>query len=196
MGRGKPTGWAICLLRVSCDCCFFFWMESYCLFKVCDLAKSSLPNHTLRFILRLTRQAWHRKARRTPGRKTMGTLMLTGNDARRRRRPGKKSQEIGQVLERHGCKKFKTGGRGMIATENKTRVYLWKEENIDSVPDHTLRLKYLPCFEWICVWSMFVLRIMQKCMPLCTKVNYFTPEKLKKTPYRWCCASVVIALVC
>lgn len=68
---------------------FFFWMESYCLFKVCDLAKSSLPNHTLRFILRLTRQAWHRKAWRTLGRKTMGTLMLTGNDARRRRRPGK-----------------------------------------------------------------------------------------------------------
>ena len=52
MGRGKPTGWTICLLnvcrlRVHVSCDFFFsWMERYCLFKHCDLAKSNLPKYT------------------------------------------------------------------------------------------------------------------------------------------------------
>lgn len=68
----------------------------------------------------------------------MGTLMLTGNDARRRRRPGKKSLEIGQVLERHGCKKFKTGGRGTIATGNKNKgVFVKRRKYRLSPKSHT-----------------------------------------------------------
>lgn len=32
--------------RWSCDFLFFIWLERYCLFKVCDLAKSNLTKHT------------------------------------------------------------------------------------------------------------------------------------------------------
>lgn len=116
---------ASCMCMFVCECVrvlwlfFFSWMERYCLFKVCDLAKSNLAKRThtqtnSRFMQRLTQQTWHWKTWRMQERKTMGTVILrfTGNDAKRRKREKRKARgetwkkrlENGWGLERQNCK--------------------------------------------------------------------------------------------
>lgn len=121
-GRGKPTGLTICLLHVRVCVglvTFLFWMERYCLFRVCDLANDNLSKYThtnSRFMQGLTQQTWHRKNLEDAGEEDNGTvillLFLLETTQQKRKREKRKARretwmkrlENGLGLGRQNCK--------------------------------------------------------------------------------------------
>lgn len=94
-------------------------MEKYCLFKVGDLTKRSLPRHTKHTLNQIypLADSTSLALERMQAKQTMDTVILTGNDAgggrgRKETRGGKFGRagsrmsrlENGQGLERHSCK--------------------------------------------------------------------------------------------